>query len=124
LDLYRIGLNDITRRYVVDVANRRARARALIHALAATLLKPTGAQRNTQNPHIVTCEGVVTTASTSLPAPTVSPLNDGYREEVTESASVLNGIRSGAVIVQRFDTLPAGIRALADLASDVDVPEG
>src|SRR3984893_14858970 len=59
LDLYRIGLNDITRQYVVDPNSRQKRATALIHALAATLLKPMGAQRNTQNAHIVECKGIV-----------------------------------------------------------------
>ena len=82
LDLYRIGLNDITRQYIVDPSSRRKRATALLHALAATLLKPAGAQRNTQNPHIVDCKGVVATSATSLPAPTVSPLHKDYREEM------------------------------------------
>jgi len=123
LDLYRIGLNDITRQYVVEAAGRRVRGRAVIQALAATLLKPAGAQRNTQNPHIVACEGVVAVASTSLPAPTVSPLNDGYRRQIAESAAALNQIRTGAVTVQTFDTLPDGIRVLADVAKDAEVPE-
>ncbi len=123
LDLYRIGLNDITRQYVVEAAGRRERARAVIQALAATLLKPGGAQRNTQNPHIVACEGVVAVASTSLPAPTVSSLNDGYRQQIAESAAVLNQIRAGAVVVQTFDTLPDGIRVLADVAKEVEVPK-
>jgi CRISPR-associated protein Cst2 len=123
LDLYRIGLNDITREYVVDIAGRGIRARAVIEALAATLIKPSGAQRNTQNPHIVACEGVVAVASTSLPAPTVSPLTDAYRQQITESAAVLNQIRPSAVAVHTFDSLADGIRVLADIAKDVAVPE-
>ncbi len=124
LDLYRIGLNDISRQYVVEPAGRQTRARALIQALASTLLKPSGAQRNTQNPHIVACEGVVAVASTSLPAPTVSPLNDGYRQQIAQSAAVLNQIRAGAVTAQAFDTLPEGIGVLAEIAKDVEVPKG
>lgn len=122
LDLYRIGLNDITRQYVVDPSGRQARARALVHALAATLLKPTGAQRNTQNPHIVGCEGVVAISATSLPAPTVSPLNGNYRDQVTHAAEVLNGIRTSGVTVRRFDTLADGVKILADVAADLQVP--
>jgi CRISPR-associated protein Cst2 len=122
LDFYRIGLNDITRQYVVDHTGRQARARALVHALAATLLKPTGAQRNTQNPHIVNCEGVVTTSGTSLPAPTVSPLHDKYREQVKASADVLNNIRPNTVAVSSFDTLADGVRILAQTAADLHVP--
>jgi CRISPR-associated protein Cst2 len=122
LDIYRIGLNDITRQYVVDAAGRRARARVLIQALAATLLKPAGAQRNTQNPHIVGCEGVVAVASTALPAPTVSPLNDSYRQQIADSAAVLNRIRDGSVTVHSFDSLPEGVRVLADVAMSAEVP--
>ena len=62
-------------------------------------------------------------ASTSLPAPTVSPLNDGYRQQIAESVAVLNQIRAGAATVQTFDTLPDGIRFLADVAKDAEVPE-
>ena len=122
LDVYRIGLNDITRRYVVDKTNRTARAKSVLHALASTLLKPAGAQRNTQNPHIVNCEGVVAVSSTSLPAPTVSPLNDNYRDQITRAATVLNGISSGGVAVQQFGTLADGVSVLAGIAADLDLP--
>ncbi len=122
LDLYRIGLNDITRQYVVDRVGRKTRAIALVHALAATLLKPAGAQRNTQNPHIVACEGAVAVSGVSLPAPTVSPLNDNYRDQVTRAAEVLNGIRANGVTVKRFDTLADGVKILADVAADLQVP--
>lgn len=121
LDLYRIGLNDITRRYEVDGAGRRARGQALIHALAATLLKPTGAQRNTQNPHIVACEGVVAVSSVLLPAPTVSPLNDGYRQEIEAVAAALNGIANDGVMVRRFDSLSDGVKALSEVAAGLEV---
>lgn len=122
LDLYRIGLNDITRRYVVGKDDRRKRATSTIHALASTLLKPTGAQRNTQNPHIVSCEGVVAFSSTSLPAPTVSPLNDNYRDQITQTANVLNSIHPAGVEVRSFETLADGVRVLANIAVDLDLP--
>jgi len=122
LDLYRIGLNDITRKYVVDKTNRTTRAKSVVHALASTLLKPTGAQRNTQNPHIVNCEGVVAISSTSLPAPTVSPLNDNYRDQIAQAANVLNGISSEGVAVHQFATLANGVSVLAGVAANLDLP--
>lgn len=122
LDLYRIGLNDITRKYVVGRLDRERRGRALLHALAATLVKPAGAQRNTQNPHIVACEGIVATSSTSLPAPTVSPLNDKYREEMEGVAGVLNGIATNGVETRRFTTLTDGVKILADVAGQLQLP--
>ncbi len=123
LDLWRIGLNDITRRYVVPANDRAIRARAVLHALAATLLKPTGAQRNTQHPHVLRCQGVISTSSSSLPAPTVSPLSDDYLDQIQASAQVLNAIEPGAVEVVTFETLADGTRALARIASDLEVAE-
>ena len=123
LDLWRIGLNDITRQYVVDASSRATRARAVLHALAATLLKPAGAQRNTQNPHIVACRGVVSTSATSLPAPTVSPLADDYLDQIERSAGVLNAIEPGSVRVTAFETLADGTHQLAVIASDVELVE-
>ncbi|MGB9588738.1 MAG: DevR family CRISPR-associated autoregulator, partial [Armatimonadota bacterium] len=58
LELYRIGRNDISRQSVVSKENRKARMRAAIQALGATLIAPRGAQRNTQFPHITSAEGV------------------------------------------------------------------
>ncbi|MHB1006513.1 MAG: DevR family CRISPR-associated autoregulator [Chloroflexota bacterium] len=123
LDLYRIGLNDISRGYSVDADSRLRRARALLHALIATLLKPTGAQRNTQNPHIVGCRGVVTCSSTSLPAPTVSPLNDSYLEQIEETARVLNAIEPGSITVIPFESLAGGARQLALIAAGLETAE-
>jgi CRISPR-associated protein Cst2 len=81
-----------------------------------------GAQRNTQNPHIVNCDGVVAVSSTSLPAPTVSPLNDNYRDQISQAANVLNGINSGGVAVQQFGSLADGVSVLARIAADLDLP--
>ncbi len=121
LDLYRIGLNDITRQYVVSRADRQKRARALIQALVSTLLKPTGAQRNTQNPHLVACDGVFSVATTSLPAPTISPLYDDFRDQIERIAGILNGLQSGAIIPHRFETFAEGAKLLADLSKTVEV---
>ncbi len=121
LDLYRIGLNDITRQYVVDSGPRLKRAKAVIQALAATLVKPAGAQRNTQNPHIVDCKGVVATSATSLPAPTVSPLHKDYRDEMKKAAEVLNTIKPGGIEVKNFDSLSAGVKVLADVSEALEL---
>jgi len=122
-DLYRVGLNDITRECVIDRSSRKKRARALIEALVATLFKPSGAQRNTQNPHIVGCEGVIATSATSLPAPLVSPLNDNYKEEMEKAAQVLNSMRPNSVRVTSFESLADGAKVLAELAKTVELPD-
>jgi len=124
LDLWRIGLNDITRTFVVDKHHREIRARCLLEAMAATLVKPAGAQRNTQNPHIVACEGTIALSSTTLPAPTVSPLADDYRQQIEETAARLNRMQPGAIEVRHFGTLAQGVHILAEIASRLELPEG
>lgn len=121
LDLCRIGLNDITRDYVPGV-DRAARARALLQALAATLVKPAGAQRNTQNPHIVGCEGIVAVSRSSLPAPMLSPLDDLYREEVEGCARALNKISEDGIWTQRFGSTAEAIDLLARLSAELELP--
>lgn len=122
LDLYRIGLNDITREYIVDEDSRRIRARALLRALAATLLKPAGAQRNTQNPHIAGCEGVIAVSEYSLPAPMISPLDDTYRDEVERCAVALNRIQPDGVRTLPFGSASQAIDILASLSADLQLP--
>jgi CRISPR-associated protein Cst2 len=119
IELDRIGRNDITLELPVEEASRTRRARAVVHALMATLMHPSGAQRNTQNPHIVACEGVVAVSSTSLPAPTVSPLNPNYLGQMNGIAESLNRITAGSVQTHVFDNLSDGIKVLQTLAEQV-----
>ena len=124
LDLWRIGINDITRRPAISADDRFRRAQALIRALAATLLKPAGAQRNTQSPHIMDCEGVVTLSSNSLPAPTLSPLMPDYREQIQRAADACNRLRPNSIEVRSFASLGAGVDLLAEVATGLQLPPG
>lgn len=123
LDLWRVGLNDITRQPAIGASDRVARARALLQAVAAMLLKPAGAQRNTQNPHIMACEGVIATSNNSLPAPTVSPLATNYREDIERAADACNRLRSDTVKLDAFESLGEGVDILARLAADLELAE-
>ncbi len=124
LDLWRVGLNDITREFVISDHDRLARARALLQAVAGMLLKPSGAQRNTQNPHIMACEGVIATSNNSLPAPTVSPLARAYREEIERAAEACNRLRPNTVQLYPFESLGEGVAILARLAEELELAEG
>jgi len=119
LELGRIGVNDITHELEISQQDQGARARAAIRALLATLVRPAGAQRNTQNPHIVACEGILSTSRDGLPAPTVSPLSSGYREQMEKIAETLNGIRSGSVRTARFATLADAVSTLEAVSKEV-----
>ncbi|NLX91824.1 MAG: DevR family CRISPR-associated autoregulator [Firmicutes bacterium] len=92
IDLYRIGRNDITLDYELDDEMRRKRIQAMLKSVLYTFVKPTGAHRNTQHPHILDFSGVVTASSSSLPAPTLSPLNKNYLNEIEAVAQNLNKV--------------------------------
>src|SRR5271156_6064366 len=105
LELSRVGVNDLTRESVISAGARASRQRAAGQALLATLIKPAGAQTNTQSPHILECSGVVTTSSSYLPAPMLSPLSEGYRNDIGSIAETLNRITPDAVQARLFGDL-------------------
>jgi len=107
VDLYKIGRNDITLKYDLDDAARQARIAAVLRALAATFVKPTGAHRNTQHPHIVDFEGVVSLSKSTLPAPMISALNPDFVAQIEKIASGLNLLAPATqpISTHNFDSL-------------------
>lgn len=105
LELARIGFNDITQTYAIDPAQRTLRARALLESTLYTFLKPTGAMRSSQAPHLVNFEGVVSISTGATPAPTVSPLKDNYREQIGRIREALESVSPGTVDVAEFSSL-------------------
>jgi CRISPR-associated protein Cst2 len=104
-EMARIGFNDITQIYAVDEAQRALRYRALLESVLYTFIEPNGAMRGTQNPHIVDFHGVVTTSSDVIPAPTMSPINSSYREQLQSIHQALEKVRPGAITLSEFDSL-------------------
>ncbi len=107
LDFYKIGRNDITLANDVGESQRKQRMAALVRSVINAIVKPTGAHRNTQSPHVVDFSGVIATSSSTLPAPAVSALNTSYESEIERIVTALNGlsIGGGAVAIQRFGSL-------------------
>lgn len=115
IDLARIGFNDITQSYAIDAAQRAARAKVLLESVLFTFIEPNGAMRTTQAPHLVNFQGVVSFSKASVPAPTVSPLKDGFVAQVGSLAGVLNRVQSDAVGVAEFADLSEFGNILTDL---------
>lgn len=117
LDLYKVGRNDITLAYDIDDAARRGRIAALLRGVLSAFVKPTGAHRNTQNPHVVDFEGVITTSTSSLPAPAVSALNRDYENEIERVAGALNGLSTAtnSIAVRRFASLASFAEQFAEI---------
>lgn len=120
LELARIGFNDITQTYAIDDEQRQLRAKALLESVLYTFLKPNGAMRSAQAPHIVNFEGVVTISTSPTPAPTVSPLNDGYRDQIENIHKALVPISGEAVRIFSFDSLAGFTDIMGDLMNNTE----
>jgi len=119
LELSRVGINDVTREAAISLEARVSRQRAAVQALLATLVKPAGAQCNTQSPHILDCSGVLATSSSYLSAPMLSPLSERYREEISSIAETLNRITPDAVDTRSFDGVAGGVALLEQIAAEI-----
>lgn len=108
-ELARIGFNDISKSYILDENERLRRYRAFLKSVLFTYVEPSGAMRGTQNPHILNFEGVVTISHGVLPAPTISPLAEDYKQQVQAIAQALDG--QGLLEVHPFEDM-AGFTAI------------
>lgn len=115
LELARIGFNDIQQTYAIDDAQRTLRARALLESVLYTFMQPNGAMRSAQAPHIVDFSGVVSTSSAPVPAPTISPLKDGYDQQVKDVAQTLNTLTPDALQVYSFGQMSEFAEIITDL---------
>lgn len=121
LDLFRVGRNDITLEYVLPPEERLKRQKALLESVLYTFLKPSGAHRNTQNPHIVGFEGCLSVSATTQPAPLTSALNSRFIEEMSRIADVLNKRRPGSVQVIPFGSLGEFAEHMSELIDRLEV---
>lgn len=115
IDLFRVLRNDITLEGCGSEKDVDQRQAALVRSVMNTFVKPTGAHRNTQNPHIVDFQGVITASSSSLPAPVVSSLNSEYAGEAARIAQVLNRVNPGALEVHEFKSLSTFTEMIATI---------
>lgn len=114
----RIGFNDITQTYAIGDDQREARFKTLMESLLYTFIQPNGAMRATQHPHLVDFSGVVALSEQLVPAPTLSPLNDTYRDELGAIVDGLNSIRPDAVSLNGFDSLAEFTEIMTGLVAD------
>ncbi|MDI6816613.1 MAG: DevR family CRISPR-associated autoregulator [Actinomycetota bacterium] len=120
VDLYKVGRNDITLNYDIEPEERLNRAKALLKSALYAFIKPTGAHRNTQNPHVVDFSGVVTTSTSTVPAPLVSALNPMFADEITGISDSLNTLAPGAISVLKFSGLQEFAAAMSSIIIELE----
>ncbi len=117
-EMARIGYNDKSQKYALSPEERIPRYKAFLESILYTFVEPNGAMRGTQNPHILGFEGVATVSAQVVPAPMLSALDDGYREEVKRVAAALNAIHANAVTVHEFDSMGAFAEVMQKLIAE------
>jgi len=105
IEAHRIGYNDISQKVVLDGDERQARLAALLESLLYSFVQPTGAMRNTQNPHTLDVTGTRTYSTGAAPAPMVSPLNPKFIDQTKDISASLNRIHDGRVHVEEYTSL-------------------
>lgn len=118
LDTYRIGFNDISRKYSIEEPERNNRYKAILQSLLSSFLNPKGAMTSTQKPHITDFKGVVSISYKLIPAPTISAINPKYQEEITEIAKNLNEIEANSIELKNFDGLGSLSKIITELIAD------
>lgn len=122
IDPLRIGRNDITLEYGVDSAGRLARVKGLFLSVLNTFIRLNGAHRNTQLPHLVDFQGAILTSTTSIPAPSLSPLNLNYRDQLVKVSTQLNRVGGADSITTRmFDDLGSFTEGMVQISEQVTV---
>jgi CRISPR-associated protein Cst2 len=133
LELARIGYNDIKQDYAIPEEERQLRASLLLESLLHTFIELNGAMRSTQLPHLVALEGMLTTSTSVIPAPLISPLvgggddHDRYRKQVKDIVTALNGDQGESVELYTFDTISdfaTRMRTLIDSSSPLRLAAG
>ncbi len=114
-ELARIGFNDISQKYAIDEVERGKRYQALMKSILYTFIEPNGAMRGTQNPHILGFSGAVVVSKKVMPAPTLSPLQDNYLNDLKRVSAALNNTQEGAIAVHEFDTMGHFSEIMSDL---------
>lgn len=109
----KIGLNDLTLDSPISEDARRVRVAAALRAMVQTLMHPYGAGRSQQAPHVGGFSGVVITSESRIPAATVSPLEDDYREQAKQIVEQMNRM-GGKLELTNVETLPGLAGFVAD----------
>jgi CRISPR-associated protein Cst2 len=106
---WRIGLNEITYRYVEGV-DRKARYRLALDAYKAMFARAEGAMTSTRLPHVEDIRGAVAVSTSNFPVPLPSPLSDSYIERLETMKEHCDGLE-----VYRFEGLDGLYRVLEQL---------
>jgi len=110
---WRIGLNTVNYEYVEGLG-RQSRYQLALKAYQTMFLRTDGAMTSTRLPHLEAFEGIIVVSRANFPVPVISPLKEGYREEI-EALAKVSGESFECI---RFDDLAGFVNALRGFEDD------
>lgn len=110
---WRIGLNEIDYKYVVEESQRKFRYQLALNAYKASLMRVDGAMTSTRLPHIEGIEGALVISEKNFPVPVVTPLNEAY---VTQAEELVN--KEKGFSIKKFSSMAQLSFLLDELASE------
>jgi CRISPR-associated protein Cst2 len=104
---WRIGLNEINYTYVIEDKTRKERYELVLDAYKAMMARLEGAMTTTRLPHFEDLEGLIVKTKNATPVPVISPLSDGYTQQIETIAGTQNTqeFNSFASMLQEIDKL-------------------
>lgn len=118
IDLHGIGFDDLANKHVVDGEERTKRKKAVVDALAYTLMHQPGANSSQQFPHVTDFSGALVTSKTNCPAPSVSPMKENYLKTLQKLKASLNKMNgNNAIDIKETETLEDMIETLGSLSN-------
>lgn len=104
---WRIGLNEIDYTYAIDDKTRKDRYELVLDAYKAMMTRLEGAMTTTRLPHFENIEGLLVKTKNAMPVPVMSPLSDGYAQQIEAIAGTQNIQKydSFATMLQEIDKL-------------------
>jgi len=120
LDIERIGYNNHSSDYSINDDERMKRYRAVLKALAMTMLRLEGAMTSTQLPHLANFEGAITYSNSIFPSPMISPLNDEYKEQIKKIAEKVSSFNGDSIKCKNFDSMSEFIDLIKELLKNTE----
>jgi CRISPR-associated protein Cst2 len=104
---WRIGLNEIDYTYTIDDKTRKERYELVLDAYKAMMSRLEGAMTTTRLPHFEDFEGLIVKTKNAAPVPVISPLTDGYAQQIETMVGTQNiqKFNSFASMLQETDKL-------------------
>jgi len=87
---WRVGLNEVNYNYELDNKNRKERYELVLDSYKSMMMRLEGAMTTTRLPHFGAFEGVIVTSQKGVPVPIVSPLIEGYKDQVKKISKGAN----------------------------------